>query len=87
MYQHDFNEAVDGVEENSLEVEKEGTSWNKVHVSMSFCVGCTMEGVEMCHVSSKVPRKLVSQFVDILLEMAEKKVGATVEQYKHILNS
>ena len=30
-YQRDFDEKMDGAEENSLEVE-EGTSWNKVHV-------------------------------------------------------
>ena len=77
-YQHDFDEKVDADEENSLEVE-EGMSWNKVHVSVSFSVGCNVDGVETCHVSSKDPGKLVSQFVVILLEMGEKKYRAAVE--------
>ena len=77
-YQRDFDEKVDAGEENSLEVE-EGTSWNKVHVPVSFSVGCNVDGVETCHVSSKDLEELVSQFVDILLEMGEKKYRAAVE--------
>ena len=50
-YQRDFDEKVDVGEENSLEVE-EGTSWNKVHVPVSFSVGCNADRVETCHVSS-----------------------------------
>ena len=42
-------------------------SWIKVHVPVLFSVGCNLEGVEMCHVSTKDPGELVSQFVDILL--------------------
>ena len=57
-YQRDFDEKVDAAEENSLEVE-EWTSWNKVHVPMSFSVGCNVDGVETCHVSSKDPGDLV----------------------------
>ena len=63
-YQRDFDEKMDADEENSLEVE-EGTSWNKVHVPVSFSVGCNVDGVETCHVSSKDPGELVSQFVAI----------------------
>ena len=70
VYQHDFDEKVDAAEENSLEVE-EGTSWNKVHVLVLFSAGCNVDGVETCHVSSKDPGELVSQFVIILLEMGE----------------
>ena len=77
-YQRDFDEKADADEENSLEVE-EGTSWNKVHVPVSFSVGCNVDGVETCHVSSKDPGELISQFVDILLEMGEKKYRAAVE--------
>ena len=72
VYQHDFDKKVDADEENSLEVE-EGTSWNKIHVPVSFGAGCNVDGVETCHVSSKDPGKLVSQFVAILLEMGQKK--------------
>ena len=43
-YQRDFDEKVDAAEENSLEVE-ERTSWNEVHVPVSFSVGCNMDGV------------------------------------------
>ena len=78
-YQRDFDEKVDAGEENSLEVE-EGTPWNKVHVPVSFSVlGCNADRVETCHVSSKDPGELVSQFVDILLEMGEKKYRAAVK--------
>ena len=42
-YQRDFDEKMDGAEENSLEVE-EGTSWNKVHVPVSFSAGCNVDG-------------------------------------------
>ena len=72
-------------EENSLEVE-EGTSWNKVHVPVSFSVGCNVDGVESCHVSSKDPGELVSQFVVILLKMGEKKYRAAVERVKYIFD-
>ena len=83
MYQHDFDEKMDTAEENSLEVE--GTSWNKVHVPVQFSVGCNVDGVESCHVSSKDLGKLVSQFVVILLEMGEKKYRAAVERFEYIL--
>ena len=78
VYQRDFDEKVDADEENSLEVE-EGTSWNKVHVPVSFSVGCNVDRVETCHVSSKDPGELISRFVDILLEMGKKKYRAVVE--------
>ena len=62
----------------------EGTSWNKVHVPVLFSVGCNLEGVEMCHVSSKDPVELTSKLVGILLEMADKKYRAAVESYEYI---
>ena len=52
VYQRNFREGVDQVEELDSE---EGTSWNKVHVPVLFSVGCNLEGVETCHVSSKDP--------------------------------
>ena len=70
-YQHDFDKKVDAGEENSLEVE-EGMSCNKVPVPVSFSVGCNADRVETCHVMSKDPGKLVSQFVDILLERVKR---------------
>ena len=42
-YQRDFREGIDQVEE--LDSEK-GKSWNKMHVPVSFSVGCNLEGVE-----------------------------------------
>ena len=51
-YQRDFREGIDQVEEIESE---EGTSWNKVHVPVSFSVGCNLEGVETVHVSCKDP--------------------------------
>ena len=84
-YQRDFYEKVDVGEENSLEVE-EGTPWNKVHVPVSFSVGYNVDGVETCHVSSKDPEELVPQFVDILLEIDEKKYRAAVERFEYIFD-
>ena len=84
-YQRDFDEKADADEENSLEVE-EGTSWNKAHVPVSFSVGCNVDGVETCHVSSKDPGELISQFVVILLEMGEKKYRAAVERFEYIFD-
>ena len=55
-----------------------------MHVPVSFSVGCNVDGVETCHVSSKDPGELVSQFVAILLEMGEKKYRAAVEQFEYI---
>ena len=76
-YQHDFDDRVDDVE-----MLQEGTGWNKIHVPVSFSVGCNLKGVEMEHQSSKDPGKLLSQFVDVLMEMAKKKYEACVEHYE-----
>ena len=84
-YQRDFDEKMDADEENSLEVE-EGTSWNKVHVPVSFSVGCNVDGVKTCHVSSKDPGELVSQFVAILLVMGERKYRAASERFEYIFH-
>ena len=70
VYQRDFREGIDQVEEIEYE---EGTSWNKVHVPVSFNVGCDLEGVETVHVSSKDPEELTAKLVGTLLEMAKKK--------------
>ena len=80
-YQQDFREGIDQVEEIESE---EGTSWNKVHVPVSFSVGCNLEGVETCHVSSKDPEELTAKLVGTLLEMAHKKYRAAVERYEYI---
>ena len=78
-YQRDFDDKVDDVE-----MLQEGTSWNKIHVPMSFSVGCNLEGVETEHRSSKDPSELLSQLVDVLMEMAKKKYEACIERYEHI---
>ena len=80
-YQWDFREGVDQVEEIESE---EGTSRNKVHVPVSFSVGCNLEGVEMIHVSSKDPEELTAKLVGTLFEMADKKYRAAVERYEYI---
>ena len=74
---------MDAAEENSLKVE-EGTSWNKVHVPVSFSARCNVDGMETCHVSSKDPGELVSQFDVNLLAVDEKKYRAAVEQFEYI---
>ena len=81
-YQCDFHEGfVDQVEELDLE---EGTSWNKMHVPVSFSVGCNLEGVNMVHVSSKDPEELTAKLVGTLFEMTDKKYRATVERFEYI---
>ena len=51
---------------------------------VSFSIG--KEGVETCPVSSKDLADLVSQFVDILLEMAEKKYRAAAERFEYMFD-
>ena len=80
-YQQDFREGIDQVEKIESD---EGTWWNKVHVPVSFSVGCNLEGVDTVHVSSKDPEELVSHLVGMLLEMAEKKYEVCVEHYEYI---
>ena len=80
-YQRDFREGIDQVEEIESE---EGTSWNKVHVPVSFSVGCNLEGVETVHVSSKDPEELTAELVGTLLEMANKKYEACGERFEYI---
>ena len=82
-YQRDFREGIDQVEEIESE---EGTSWNKVHVPVSFSVGCNLEGVETVHVSSKDPDELTAKLVGTLFEMADKKYRAAVEQFEYIFD-
>ena len=80
-YLRDFREGIDQVEEIESEESK---SWNKLHVPVSFSVGCNLEGVETCHVSSKDPEELTAKLVGTLLEMAKKKYEACVERYEYI---
>ena len=80
-YQRDFREGIDQVEEIESE---EGTSWNKVHVPVSFSMGCKLEGVETVHVSSKDPEELTAKLVGTLLEMAKRKYEACMERFEYI---
>ena len=80
-YQRDFREGIDKVEELDSE---EGTSWNKVHVPVSLSVGCNLEGVETCHVSSKDPEELTAKLMGTLFEMADKKYRAAIERYEYV---
>ena len=80
-HQRDFRESIDQVDEIECE---EGTFWNKVHVPLSFSVGCNLEGVDTVHVSSKDPEELTTKLVDTLLEMAKKKYEACVERFQYI---
>ena len=82
-YQRDFHEGVDQVEEIESE---EGTSWNKVHVPVSFSVGCNLEGVETVHVSSKDPDELTAKLVGTFFEMADRKYRAAVERFEYIFD-
>ena len=82
-YQCDFREGFDQVEELDSE---EGTSWNKIHVPVSFSVGCNLEGVEMVHVSSKDPEELTAKLVDTLFEMADKSTGLLLKDLNIFLS-
>ena len=75
-FQREFHEGIDQGEE--------GTSWNKVHVPASFCVGCNLEGMETCHVLRKDPEELTAKLVGTLLELADKKYRVAVERYEYI---
>ena len=63
---------------------EEGTSWNKMHVPVSFSVGCNLEVVETVHVSSKDPEELTAKLVGTLFVMADKKYRAAVERLEYI---
>ena len=80
-YQRDFREGSDRVEEIDCE---EGTSWNKLHVPVSFSVECNLEGVKTKHVSSKDPEELTAKLVGTLFEMADKKYRAAVGRFEYI---
>ena len=80
-YQRDFREGIDELEEIESE---EGTSWNKVHVPVSFSVGCNLEGVDMVYVSSKDAEELTAKLVGTLLEMAGENYEACVERFEYI---
>ena len=80
-YQQDFRKGIDHVDETESEG---GTSWNKVHVPASFSVGCNLEGVETCHVSSKDSKQLTTKLVGMFFEMADKKYRAAVEKYEYV---
>ena len=67
-HRHDFREGIDQGEELDSE---EGMSWNRMHVPVSFGVGC--------NVSSKDPEELMAKLVGTLFEMADKKYRATVK--------
>ena len=56
----------------------------KVHVSVSFSVGCNLEGEETVHVSSKDLEELTAKLVGTLFEMADKKCRAAVERFEYI---
>ena len=77
--QRDFDDKVDDVE-----LLEEGARWNKIHDPVSFSIGCNLDGVETVHVSSKDPGELMSKFVDVLLEIAEKRYAACIDRYEHI---
>ena len=81
MYQRDFHEGIDQVEELDLE---EGVPRNKMHVPVSFSVGCNLKGVETVHVSCKDPEELTAKLVGRLFEMADKKYRAAVERFEYI---
>ena len=51
---------------------------------VSFSVGCSLEGVETVHVSSKDPEELTAKLVGTLFEMAAKKYRAAIERYEYV---
>ena len=78
-YRHNFQEGVDEV--NDIE---EGAVWGKIHKPVSLSVGSNLEDVETVHVPSKDPGDLLSEFVDVLLEMADKKYEISVAKFEDV---
>ena len=74
---------MDAAEENSLEEE---TSWNKAYVPVSFSVGCNMDGVETCHVSSEYPGELVSLLI-FCLKWLKRNTGLLLDALNIFLNN
>ena len=54
----------------------------KIHKPVSFSVGSNLEDVEIVHVPSKDPGDSLSKFVDVLLEMADKKYDISVAKFE-----
>ena len=80
-YQKNFDANVD-----DDQVMEEGTSWNNVHVPVSFSVGSNLDGAETFHVSDKDPAQLVSKLVGKLLEIAMLKYDASKTRFRHIFH-
>ena len=81
VYQRDFQKGFDQIEELDSE---EDTFWNKVHVPVSFIVGCNLEGVKTAHVSSKDLEELMAKLVGMLFELDDKKYRAAIERYEYV---
>ena len=64
-YQRTFDANVD-----DDQMMEEGTTWNNVHIPVSFSVGSNLDGTETFYVSDKDLAHLVSKLVRKLLEIA-----------------
>ena len=65
---------------------EERTTWNNVHVPISFSVGSNLDGTETFHVSDKDLAHLVSKLVGKLLEIAGLKYKASQVRFRHIFH-
>ena len=80
-YQRNFDVNVD-----DDQVMEKGTTWNNVHVPVSFSVGSNLDGAETFHVSDKDLAHLVSKLVGKLLEIAVLKYDASKARFRHIFH-
>ena len=80
-YQRTFDANVD-----DDKVMEEGTTWNNVHIPVSFSVGSNLDGTETFHVSDKDPAHLVSKLVGKLFEIAVLKYEASKARFRHIFH-
>ena len=80
-YQRDFNR----VQDREQEELGEHTTWNKVHVPISYSVSSNVPGaMDVCHFASADPKELINHFVGTLLAIARQKEQSTHERFEDV---
>ena len=80
-FQRDFNKDTDQ-EQDEL---GEDTTWNKIHIPVSYSVGSNVLGAEeIKHYASEDPRDLVDHFVKTLKAIAHAREQIMLDQFKGV---
>ena len=80
-FQRDFNKDTDR-EQDEL---GEYTTWNKIHVPVSYSVGSNVPGAEeIKHYASEDPRDLVVQFFKTLKAIAHARERIMLDQFEDV---